>query len=103
MSEQYEDDLRKEADVLERLVKLFVASEDLLGKFITEGEDCIDPDLLTCLRWVQYVLAHGLEHGFELEDGKTVRGLMPQFENVLDEIQTLQAGLKTRDGIEDED
>lgn len=101
--EPYEDDLRIEADVLDKLVKLFGASEEMLGAFIEEGTNYLDPKLINCLQYVQFVIASGLQEGFELETGEKVPGLVRQYDNVLDEITTLQAGKPTKDGIPFED
>lgn len=102
MTRQFEARLLFEAEGLDRLSKLFQGFDDILAEFVEEYGDYLDTNLVTLLECVRYDVNMTL-NGTVPMDNEKVPGILKQLEDVMDEVQTLQAGLPTKHGIPDED
>jgi len=100
--EQWEDDLRKEADALMTLQSLFSVFSDVLGDTLLRSGDELDDGLLLILN-VIHEEAYNVLHGTVQYKKRVIHGIEVNLEDVLDEIQILQAGLATKKGVTDED
>lgn len=95
MTEKFEDDLRMEAEGLDKFIKLFNSFTDLSCEFLDTYGDYLDESLKTAIEIVQFEAAMVTEGVFILQ-GKKFPGLVKQMADVLDEIQVFQAGKDTR-------
>lgn len=98
----HEHDLLMEAEGLQNLHKLFQGFDDILADFVEEYGDYLDTNLITLLECVRYDVNMTL-NGTVPMDNEKVPGILKQLEDVMDEIQTLQAGLPPKQGVKDED
>ena len=100
-NQPFEDDLLHEAEGLDRLVRLFQTFDECLERLIDEYGNDLDPSLILCLELIRYDVNLTL-NGVVKYDRFKVPGLVAQLEDVMDEIQTFQAGLKNKKGVKDE-
>jgi len=100
--QEYERDLLMEAEGLDYLSKLFQGFDNLLDGAITEYGEYLQPQLVVVLEVIRYEINLTLS-GKVVVDHKKIPGILLQLEDVQDEIQVLQAGLPTKQGIEGED
>lgn len=100
--EQWENDLLVEADALDGLSKLFATFIDLLDQTLIDNCEYLDEDLVGVMAIVSAECTIVLERQVKYK-GKKVPGILKQLEDVMDEVQTLQAGKETKHGIPDED
>lgn len=103
--ELFENDLLREAEELQDLVAVLSRMESYLGDVQTRN--LLDDDLLKFLAIIQCDAAYlvGARHIRFLHEKKTyvVPGLLSQLEEVLDNIQSFQAGLPTKKGVPHEE
>ena len=100
--EKFEQEKLLEVEGLQNLSKLFLGFSDILAEFLEEYQEVLDPNLVVCLECVQYDVTLTLDGEVKFED-VTVPGINKQLSDVMDEVQTLDCGGKTKDGIPDED
>lgn len=100
--ESWENDLRMEAEGLTQIMLLLQASDEMLAGFLSEYGEYLDNNLVTLLEMYRYDVNITLNGVVPLDD-KEVHGIVKQLDDVMDEIQTLQAGLPTKRGVPDED
>ena len=98
----YEKNLLMEAEGLKYLLELFQGIDGLLAKFADEYGEYIDSTLLVALECLQYDVSVIAEGSIVMGD-QTVPGIVKQLDDVMDEISVLQAGLATKQGVENED
>ena len=101
--EQWENDLRKEAEGLDFLAKLLRGFDNLLEEAVDEYGTELDPNLVMLLEALRYDVNITLSGTVKLDNGTKIPGVYAQLEDVMDEIQTLQAGKPTKGGVADED
>jgi hypothetical protein len=102
MTEKYEQNLLMELEGLTNLQKLFQGFDNILEEMIDEYGDTLDSNLVICLECVRYDINLTLSGVVKFEDFK-VQGILKQLDDVQDEVQTLQAGLPTKQGVKDEE
>lgn len=102
MNQKWETNLLREAEGLKYLLELFQGIDGLLAKFTEEYGEYIDPTLLVAIECIQYDVSV-IAEGNIVMDEKTVKGIVGQLDDVMDEINVLQAGLPSKKGISDED
>ena len=98
----HERNLLMEAEGLKYLLELFQGIDGLLGKFADEYGEYVDTTLLTAIECVRYDV-QVITEGNIVMDQTTVPGILKQLDDVMDEVQVLQAGLATKHGIPEED
>lgn len=101
---KFEKDLLMEAEGLKALVTLFNVYLDEFDRIKKEYGEYFDHHLYTVLLYLEVKLAVLLEKEFVIKkENLTIPGIVKQLDDVMDEIQTFQAGLETKRGIPDED
>lgn len=98
----YEKEILSEAEGLDHLSKLFQGFDTLLEEALLEY-DTLDPNLVMLCETIRYDINLLLSESVTLDDGTKIPGILKQLEDVMDEVQTLDCGGKTKDGIPDED
>lgn len=97
MNQPFEDDILKEAEGLDILSRLFQEFDNILDETVDEYGEHLDPNLITLLELVRYDVNMTLNGTVPLDKVK-VPGINKQLEDVMDEVQTFQAGLPTKGG-----
>ena len=93
-----------EAEGLQRLVTLYNVFLDEYASIRQEYGEHLDDDLMAMLNVIEYAIATALEAYVQPEGREEpVPGIVKQLDDVMDEISILQAGLKTKRGITDEE
>ena len=100
--ENFEKDLLMELEGLKYLLELFQGIDGLLGKFTDEYGEYIDTTTLIAIECLRYDV-QVITEGKIVMDKTTVPGILRQLDDVMDEVSVLQAGLKTKKGIPQED
>jgi len=100
----WEQRLLNEYDTLNMLNKLLTIFVDLLDQIITENGDKIDDDLCDYLK-VVLIMTRGVNELIivDPETDAETDGITKQMDDVMDEINTFQAGLPTKRGVPEED
>lgn len=96
MNQKWETNLLREAEGLKYLLDLFQGIDGLLAKFNEEYGEYIDPTLLVAIECLQYDVAV-ISEGNIVMDETTAPGILKQLDDVMDEINVLQAGLPTKE------
>lgn len=101
MPEKFEHDLLMELEGLTFLQSLFQGFDKMLAEFISEYTT-LDPNLVVVLERIRYDVNLALNGTVQLDKIK-VEGIIKQIDDVMDEVQVLQCGLKTKKGVPNED
>lgn len=94
-NQPFEDDLLREAEGLELFVKLFQGFDRLAEELLEKYGGLLDSYLIICIESIRYDINVALEGEVPLGRRK-VRGLVKQLDEVMADIETFQAGVRTK-------
>lgn len=101
--EKFEKDLLMEAEGLDLANRVLDKLDEILAQVIEAYGEYFDPNLVMLLEAIRYDVNITLSGTVKLENGTLIPGVVKQLADVLDEIQVLQCGKKTKGGVPDED
>lgn len=99
MTQPWEHELLMELEGLQKMVQLYIAFEDLAWKCLEEYGDYMEPRLATVLEKHLDAMHVIISTKFKVTEGGRVykvNGLIKDYEDVLNEVETLQAGLPAK-------
>lgn len=91
MTEEYERQMLREADALQRLSRLFDAFSNMLGDFIVSEEGNLNPDLVEVLTVIAVEVQNVLSNTVVYKHHE-IEGIEDNLKRLMEDIELFQAG-----------